>query len=147
VRIPASQILHVFDPLEAGQIRGLSRLTPAIVTLWMLDLYDDAELERKKTAALFSVFIKRPDPDGEFFDKETTVRDDEGVAGVKLEPGSSHVLFPGETSRSRRRPTAASPTSRSSIAPWRGSAPRWAALCRRHRRSWSRPTTATSAPA
>lgn len=96
VRIPASQILHVFDPLEAGQIRGMSRLTPAIVTLWMLDLYDDAELERKKTAALFSVFVVRPDPDGEFFDKETTVREDDGAVGVKLEPGTSHVLFPGE---------------------------------------------------
>ena len=34
--------LHIFDPLEAGQICGLSRLTPAIVTLWMLDLYDAA---------------------------------------------------------------------------------------------------------
>jgi lambda family phage portal protein len=96
VRIPANQILHVFDPLEAGQIRGMSRLTPAIVTLWMLDLYDDAELERKKTAALFSVFVVRPDPDGEFFDKETTVREDDGAVGVKLEPGTSHVLFPGE---------------------------------------------------
>jgi lambda family phage portal protein len=96
VRIPASQILHVFDPLEAGQIRGMSRLTPAVVTLWMLDLYDDAELERKKTAALFSVFVVRPDPDGEFFDKETTVREDDGAVGVKLEPGTSHVLFPGE---------------------------------------------------
>jgi lambda family phage portal protein len=96
VRIPADQILHVFDPMEAGQIRGISRLTPAIVTLWMLDLYDDAELERKKTAALFSVFVVRPDPDGEFFDKETTIREDDGAMGVKLEPGSSHVMFPGE---------------------------------------------------
>jgi len=97
VRVPASQILHIYDPLEAGQIRGLSRLTPAIVTLWMLDLYDDAELERKKTAALFSVFITRPDPDGEFFDKEKqSASTDDGVAGVKLEPGSAHVLLPGE---------------------------------------------------
>lgn len=96
VRIPASQILHIYDPLEAGQIRGISRLTPAIITLWMLDLYDDAELERKKTAALFSVFITRPDPDGDFFDKETTVREDDGAAGVKLEPGSAHVMLPGE---------------------------------------------------
>lgn len=98
VRVPASQIIHVFDPLEGGQIRGLSRLTPAIITLWMLDLYDDAELERKKTAALFSVFITRPDPDGEFFDKDKQIAaaDNDGVAGVKLEPGSAHVLLPGE---------------------------------------------------
>jgi lambda family phage portal protein len=98
VRIPAEQILHIFDPLEAGQIRGLSRLTPAIITLWMLDLYDDAELERKKTAALFSVFITRPSPDGEFFSKEKQApKDDDGAANVKLQPGAAHVLLPGES--------------------------------------------------
>ena len=98
VRIPADQILHVFAPGEGGQIRGLSRLTPAIITLWMLDLYDDAELERKKTAALFSLFIKRPDPDGEFFDKESQRKLQEGVgeSTVRLEPGSAQVLMPGE---------------------------------------------------
>jgi lambda family phage portal protein len=107
VRIPASQILHVYDPLEGGQIRGLSRLTPAIVTLWMLDLYDDAELDRKKTAALFSVFIKRPDPDGNFFDGEKSPgsvgspgspgNDQDGDVGVTLQPGTAHVLTPGES--------------------------------------------------
>jgi lambda family phage portal protein len=97
VRIPADQILHVYDAREAGQIRGLSRLTPAIITLWMLDLYDDAELERKKTAALFSVFVTRPDPDGEFFDKEKNApKDDDGVPSIKLEPGGAQVLLPGE---------------------------------------------------
>jgi lambda family phage portal protein len=97
VRVPASQILHIFDPLEAGQIRGLTRLTAAIVPLWSLDVYDDAEIERKKTAALFSLFITRPDPDGEFFDKEKqSAPAEDGAAGVKLEPGSAHVLLPGE---------------------------------------------------
>ena len=99
VRIPADQILHVYIPEEIGQIRGLPRLTPSIVSMWMLDLYDDAELDRKKTAALFSLFIRRPDPDGEFFNAEkTTTRDDDndGDARVKLEPGAAHVLFPGE---------------------------------------------------
>jgi lambda family phage portal protein len=100
VRIPADQILHVFAPMEAGQIRGLSKLTPAIISLWMLDLYDDAELDRKKTAALFSLFIKRADPDGEFFAAEEAKRakagEDSSVADVRLEPGSAQVLMPGE---------------------------------------------------
>ncbi len=100
VRIPASEILHVFSPMEAGQIRGLSRLTPAIISLWMLDLYDDAELERKKTAALFSLFIKRTGEDGGFFTAEQAKRaaagDDATTSDVKLEPGSAQVLMPGE---------------------------------------------------
>lgn len=104
VRVPANQVLHIFDPTEAGQIRGISRLTPAIVQLWMLDLYDDAELERKKTAALFSVFITRPDPDGQFFNKEKVKggaggnggEEDDGSASVVLTPGGAHVLMDGE---------------------------------------------------
>ncbi len=85
-------------PVEAGQVRGLSRLTPSIVSLWTLDAYDDAELERKKTAALFALFIKRPDPDGEFFDKaaEQKAKEGDGIATVKLEPGIAQVLMPGE---------------------------------------------------
>ena len=98
VRIPASEVLHVFDPVEAGQIRGLPRLTPAIVALWMLDGYDDAEMERKRTAALFTAFVKRADPDGELFDKaaEEKAKSGDGVATVTLEPGKAQVLFPGE---------------------------------------------------
>src|SRR5262249_36292731 len=57
--------------------------------------------DRKKTAALFSVFIKRPDPDGNFFDGEKSPgsvgdKDQDGDAGVTLQPGTAHVLQPGE---------------------------------------------------
>ncbi len=98
VRVPAADILHVYDPVEAGQIRGLPRLTPAIVAFWMLDGYDDAELERKRTAALFTAFVKRTDPDGSLFDDEAEKRAKagDGVATVTLEPGRAQVLMPGE---------------------------------------------------
>lgn len=98
VRVGADQVLHVFDPQEAGQVRGLSRLTPAILPLWTLDSYDDAEMERKKTAALFSVFIHRPDADGTLFDKaaEDAAASGAGIAKVELQPGLAQVLFPGE---------------------------------------------------
>lgn len=102
VRVPAEQIMHIYDPVEAGQIRGLSKLTPAVVLLWTLDAYDDAELERKKTAALFSIFITRPDPSQTFINKvaeekaKTATGDDAGVATVNVTPGSAHQLFPGE---------------------------------------------------
>jgi lambda family phage portal protein len=97
-RVPATEVLHIFDPVEAGQIRGLPRLTPAIVALWTLDGYDDAEQERKRVAALFTAFVKRPDPDGTMFDQiaEEKAKKSDGVATVTLEPGSAQVLFPGE---------------------------------------------------
>jgi lambda family phage portal protein len=101
VRVPAEFICHVFDPVEAGQIRGLSRMTPAIVPLWVHDGYDDAEHERKKTAALFSLFIRRPDPDGEFFDESAKKFSQDydaakADAHIDLTPGTAHTLFPGE---------------------------------------------------
>ena len=63
VRIPAREILHVFDPIEAGQLRGLSGYAAAMVKMLMMDLYDDAELERKKQAARFAAFITKQAPD------------------------------------------------------------------------------------
>lgn len=63
MRIPAREILHVFDPVEAGQLRGLSGYAAAIVKMFMMDLYDDAELERKKQVARFAAFVTKPPPD------------------------------------------------------------------------------------
>ena len=62
VRVPAADVIHVLDPVEAGQLRGVSRFAAAIVKLFTLDLYDDAELERKKIAAMFAMFITSPAP-------------------------------------------------------------------------------------
>lgn len=98
VRVPADQVIHIIDPVEAGQVRGLSRFAAAIVKLWSLDAYDDAELERKKTAALLSVFIARADPQGNLFDEaaEAAAAAEGGIGKVTLEPGTVHSLLPGE---------------------------------------------------
>ena len=40
VRIPASEIVHVIDPIDAGQLRGVSRFAGGIVKLFLLDQYD-----------------------------------------------------------------------------------------------------------
>lgn len=42
VRVPASEVIHILDPVEAGQLRGVSRFAAAVVKLFTLDLYDDA---------------------------------------------------------------------------------------------------------
>lgn len=64
VRVPAESVLHIVDPVDAGQLRGVSRFSPALVKLFLLDQYDDAELDRKKVAAMFVGFVRRPDPGG-----------------------------------------------------------------------------------
>ena len=57
VRVPAEDVVHILDPLEAGQLRGVSRFSAAIVKMFLLDQYDDAELDRKKVAALYALFV------------------------------------------------------------------------------------------
>lgn len=60
IRVPASEVLHLYRPLRAGQIRGIPQSIASMVRLAMLDLYDDAELERKRTTALFAAFVTKP---------------------------------------------------------------------------------------
>ena len=50
MRVPASEVVHLFRPLRPGQIRGEPWLARALVKLHELDQYDDAELVRKKIA-------------------------------------------------------------------------------------------------
>lgn len=57
VRVPASEVLHIFDGRQGGQIRGVPRVARVLVKIFNLEVYDDAEIERKKTAALFTAFL------------------------------------------------------------------------------------------
>lgn len=62
-RITADKILHIYRPIRAGQVRGVPHTLSSMTTLAMLDLYDDAELERKRMSALFAGFVTRPEGD------------------------------------------------------------------------------------
>jgi capsid protein len=89
VRVPASEVIHVIDPVEGGQLRGVS-LAPAIVKLFLLDQYDDAELDRKKVAAMFAMFVTSPAPE------TRSRRPRRRSAGVEISPGQIVRLDPGE---------------------------------------------------
>lgn len=94
VRIAAGEILHLFRPLRPGQIRGEPWLARALVKLNELDQYDDAELVRKKTAAMFAGFITRLAPEDNLLGEG--LADPNGVALAGLEPGTMQILEPGE---------------------------------------------------
>lgn len=93
VRVPATEVVHVVDPVDAGQIRGVSRFAPGIVKLFLLDQYDDAELDRKKVAAMHALFITTPAP-AEAFDVAES--DEDGERTLDLQPGQITMLEPGE---------------------------------------------------
>lgn len=63
VRVPASRVLHLFEPTRPGQLRGVPILSSVLVRLKDLDEFDDAQLVRQKIANLFVGFIKRPAPE------------------------------------------------------------------------------------
>lgn len=92
VRVPAESMLHIVDPVDAGQLRGISRFAPALVKLFLLDQYDDAELDRKKVAAMFVGFVRRPERD---FDNGGDT-DERGEPLLPLEPGQLQILDDGE---------------------------------------------------
>lgn len=94
VRVPAEEVLHIYRPIDAGQIRGLPHVAPAMVRLFLLDQYDDAELDRKKTAAMFAGFITKTAPEDPMLGEGAA--DLDGAAIASLEPGTMQVLLPGE---------------------------------------------------
>ncbi len=94
-RIPASEILHIYRPERPGQIRGVPWVAPAMVKLFLLDQYDDAELDRKKVAALFAGFITKNAPEDNLLGEGLADASGASVAG--LSPGTIQVLLPGES--------------------------------------------------
>jgi lambda family phage portal protein len=88
-RVPAAEVIHVFDPTEAGQIRGLTSFGAAMVKMFHLDLYDDAELERKKQAARYAAVITK---DLEYDRNQPQTAFGVGAYG----PGAYVELNPGE---------------------------------------------------
>lgn len=54
-RVPAKDIIHLFNPERPGQGRGFSRLASVITRVRDLQLYEDAELARKNLETRLSV--------------------------------------------------------------------------------------------
>ena len=97
VRVPASEVLHVFKCTRPGQMRGVPLVTPALVRMFLLDQYDDAELERKRIAAMFAGFITTATPEDVIpIDGVDTSAPQDNIGLSGLEPGTMQTLLPGE---------------------------------------------------
>jgi len=91
--VPASMVLHLFDRLRPGQVRGVPWFAPVILKLRDLDDYDDAELVRKKIEACFAAFVTGSE------DEETlgsASADADGRRVENFEPGMIEYLAPGK---------------------------------------------------
>lgn len=98
IRVPVSEILHIYKPKRPGQLRAASEFVSTLVRMKVLDDWDDVQLERQRTANLFLGFIRKPsadpllerDGDGE----EPPPEEEEPPLG--FEPNTLQELAPGE---------------------------------------------------
>jgi lambda family phage portal protein len=60
-RIPAGEMLHSFDWLRPGQVRGITDFAPVILLADSMDDYMTAELDAAKMAAKWMAMVKTPD--------------------------------------------------------------------------------------
>lgn len=91
VRIPASQVCHLFEPLRPGQLRGVPMLAPVLPRLKNVDDYEDATLERQKLANLIVGFITRATPQN----PDTTPTDPFTGEALDFEGGEPPAALPG----------------------------------------------------
>ena len=86
-RIDAKNIIHVYDPLRAGQTRGEPWMSPAISQLKMLNAHREAELVASRMAASkMGFFTSDTGEDAPADDYDNT------VPIIDAEPGTFHQL-------------------------------------------------------
>jgi len=98
-RVPADSVIHLYDPLRPGQLRGLPHLTPALVFLHELAKLRDATLLREQLRNLFVAFLTHKadgDETTHALTGLTTETDAEGKPLLGLSPGLFQELSPGE---------------------------------------------------
>jgi lambda family phage portal protein len=93
LRVPAAEVVHLFQPLMAGQCRGVSWLASTLLRLHETDLTEDALIVKQKIAALLCGFVVDPSGNAAGFTGEPTST--AGVQNIALEPGTMRVLPAG----------------------------------------------------
>lgn len=63
--VPAAQILHLYEVLRIGQIRGTPWLTPGVMKSRELDTYEEAELVRKRIEACVAAIVVGADDESQ----------------------------------------------------------------------------------
>jgi lambda family phage portal protein len=91
-RVDASDVKHIFRVDRPGQQRGVPWGAAAIMTMWDLANYREAELMRQKIAACFAVFFTGPDSGGLAAGAAKT---NAGTPIARLEPGMIQALPTG----------------------------------------------------
>jgi lambda family phage portal protein len=96
-RVPAEQILHGFQCLRPGQLRGISPFVTAILIAYSLDDYMNAEIDTARLAARYLAFVRSPDI-ATFQGLRTETKDNKKIESIEnaiieyLQPGEDIIL-------------------------------------------------------
>ena len=91
-RVPASDVLHVYQVDRPGQLRGVPWLAAAVAKLNDFDDYDDARLMQAKVAACFGAFVSDLEGAPALGEQDTA---DDNLE--ELQPGQIQYLTPGKS--------------------------------------------------
>lgn len=94
-RVPAENILHVYNVERAGQVRGASWFAPVDVRLHDLAEFEDATLMKQKIAACMAAFVTDLDGSGVALGESGTDRASDQPTDT-FEPGMIMNLPPGK---------------------------------------------------
>lgn len=96
MEIPAGEVCHYFKQLWVGQVRGIPEAFASLLKSREMLEYDEAELNRKKLAAMMAAFVVTPNPDGVLNSDPEDEDADPGEAVAEITSGTITTLAPGE---------------------------------------------------
>jgi lambda family phage portal protein len=97
-RVPAENIVHVFERLRPGQTRGEPPAVASVNDIKMLDGYREAETTNRRIAAAMMGFFSRDMPKGEGIQALSDRKDDdeaEDIFEMSVEPGKLRQMPDG----------------------------------------------------
>lgn len=94
--VPADNVLHVFEVLRAGQVRGIPPIVVLLAKFKDVTETDDAFIVKQKVAALFTAFVTKPTEEANPLGAMEGPDGDQEPQLLSMEPGLMQELLPGE---------------------------------------------------
>lgn len=95
VRVPAEEIIDLYDRDRASSVGGISRLAPSVLNFHNIGKYRADTMSLARTALGFGIFVETDYPE-DFFGATDVEKDDTGREYEYVTPGGIHYMRPGE---------------------------------------------------
>lgn len=98
VRVPASDLVHLFRKRRPGQLRDVTWLAPILTALRNLDTYESALIDKAIVEAMQAMIVTNPDAEDRLTGKDSALLRD--AAGNAIETLESGMILYGHGQRS-----------------------------------------------